>query len=159
AAATTPAARPPSHPELDRIANEYVDLVLALGEHEPDYVDAYIGPAERRARVPAEKLPLAEIETRAPQLAAQALAIQPANQRARFLGAQLEALAARAHIDTGVRLSFDDEARALYDAVAPHITEEELRPSIRSLDELLPGNGSVPERLESYYKRFEIPAA
>ncbi|MDX1584485.1 MAG: hypothetical protein R3338_12885, partial [Thermoanaerobaculia bacterium] len=31
---------------MDQIAREYVHLVLALGEHDPGYVDAYYGPAD-----------------------------------------------------------------------------------------------------------------
>ena len=31
---------------IDQIAQPYVRLVLALGQHDPDYVDAFYGPAE-----------------------------------------------------------------------------------------------------------------
>ena len=29
---------------MDRVAESYVRLVLAVGQHDPDYVDAYYGP-------------------------------------------------------------------------------------------------------------------
>ena len=35
---------------MDRIAESYVRLALAVGEHDPLYVDAYYGPAEWRTR-------------------------------------------------------------------------------------------------------------
>ena len=35
------------HP-LDALAERYVRLVLALGHHDPDFVDAYYGPPEWR---------------------------------------------------------------------------------------------------------------
>ena len=31
---------------MNDVAERYVHLVLALGQHDPDYVDAYYGPAE-----------------------------------------------------------------------------------------------------------------
>ena len=39
-------------------------LVLALGQHDADYVDAYYGPPEWRKEAEAAKRPLAEIDTR-----------------------------------------------------------------------------------------------
>ncbi len=35
----------------ERISREYVRLVLALGRHDPDYVDAYYGPTAVKAEV------------------------------------------------------------------------------------------------------------
>jgi len=32
--------------EMNAIAERYVHLVLAVGQHDPDYVDAFYGPAE-----------------------------------------------------------------------------------------------------------------
>ena len=32
--------------EMNAVAERYVHLVLALGQHDPDYVDAFYGPAE-----------------------------------------------------------------------------------------------------------------
>ena len=31
---------------MNAVAERYVHLVLALGQHDPDYVDAFYGPAE-----------------------------------------------------------------------------------------------------------------
>ena len=31
---------------MDHIAEQYVRLILAVGQHDPDYVDAYYGPPE-----------------------------------------------------------------------------------------------------------------
>ena len=39
---------------MNALAERYVKLVLALGQHDPDYVDAYYGPAEWRTE--AEKV-------------------------------------------------------------------------------------------------------
>ena len=55
--------------DMNTLAERYVRLVLAMGQHDPDYVDAYYGPPEWRTEVDAEKIPLAEITTRAAALA------------------------------------------------------------------------------------------
>ena len=40
-----PASRPKAV-EWTQLRSEYVKLVLAMGQHDADYVDAYYGPAE-----------------------------------------------------------------------------------------------------------------
>src|SRR6186713_3592433 len=50
------------------VAEQYVKLVLAVGQHDADYVDAFYGPAEWRKEAEAQKLPLAEIASRAATL-------------------------------------------------------------------------------------------
>src|SRR5215475_4346242 len=46
---------------IDAVAERYVKLVLALGQHDPGYVDAYYGPAEWRAEAERARMPLAQI--------------------------------------------------------------------------------------------------
>src|SRR5687768_17113723 len=57
---------------LRGVAERYVKLVLALGLHDADYVDAYYGPPEWRKQVEAEKMKmgLPEIEQHATMLRA-----------------------------------------------------------------------------------------
>jgi len=86
---------------LDVIASEYVRLVLALGEHDPGYVDAYYGPALWREMVREEALPVDRIARRARRLSKTADTAPAAPDdllplRRRFLARQLTALAARA---------------------------------------------------------------
>jgi hypothetical protein len=60
----------------------------------------------------------------------------------------------------GKRLSFDEESRALYDAVAPVNTEEHFREVRDDLDRALPGDGgsaSLVDRYETFRKAFTIP--
>ena len=45
---------------MNAIAERYVHLVLALGQHDPDYVDAYYGPPEWKKQS-EEKTPLVGI--------------------------------------------------------------------------------------------------
>ena len=42
------------------VAERYVKLVLAVGQHDGDYVDAFYGPAEWRTQAVAAKRPLVD---------------------------------------------------------------------------------------------------
>ena len=63
---------------MNMLAERYVRLVLAVGQHDPDYVDAYYGPPEWRKEAEAQKLPLGEIAARASVLADAIAATKPA---------------------------------------------------------------------------------
>lgn len=55
ASAAAVAMLPAANSPLDAIAQKYVRLVLALGIHDPDYVDAFYGPAAWRDEVQKAK--------------------------------------------------------------------------------------------------------
>jgi hypothetical protein len=144
------------------IAESYVKTVLALGAHDADYVDAYYGPAEWRAEVERAKTPLPEIRARAGALLAGVRALSASGDemgrlRHAYLVKQLEALIARVDMLGGKRLTFDDESRALYDAVAPTFTEAHFQSILDQLGQVLPGEGSVAERYERFRSQFVIP--
>src|ERR1051326_8372218 len=46
---------------MAQISREYVRLVLAMGQHDADYVDAYYGPADIKAEADTAKLSLDDI--------------------------------------------------------------------------------------------------
>src|SRR5262245_66669580 len=47
---------------MNALAERYVKLVLALGQHDADYVDAYYGPQEWRTEAATAKRTLADID-------------------------------------------------------------------------------------------------
>ena len=53
---------------MNGIAEHYVHLVLALGQHDPDYVDAFYGPPEWKTEAEKEKKSLAAIGAEAAEL-------------------------------------------------------------------------------------------
>ena len=147
---------------MDQAAEKYVKLVLAVGQHDKDYVDAYYGPVEWKKEAEAAKRPLPEIKEEAVSLVAKLEAVpEPAEEilrlRRRYLSLQLQALTARVQMLLGTRLSFDEESKALYDAVAPRHTEEYFRGLQQELVRLLPGRGPLIERYEAFRNRFLIP--
>ena len=137
---------------LDAVAREYVLLVLALGEHDSDYVDAYYGPAEWRAE--AAGWTLATIRTRAETTREAVEGFSDA--RGTFLAKQLDALLARVDMLSGVRTTFDEESAALYDVVAPSRPDTEYAETVARLEEALPGEGPRGERFERLRARFHV---
>jgi hypothetical protein len=167
AACATPPAAPADG--IDRIAEDYVRLQLAIGEKEEGYIDAYYGAPEWKTEAHAQAA-----ATSLPQLAArtQALidrigAVEAASswpagsieaQRPVFLRAQLVAAATRLRMLQGERLSFADEARGLF-SVTPDIRPlADYDPVLARIERLVPGSGTLAERVEAFQNRFTIPA-
>jgi hypothetical protein len=150
-------------PELDPIAEAYVKLVLAVGQHDGDYVDAYYGPAEWREAVEDSAPPLDEIAGQVAELRERVAGIavpegdEMLSLRHRYLTTQLGAVAARVDMLGGKKLSFDEESRALYDAVAPTNADAHFQAILDELEPLLPGEGSLIERFDAFRSGYVIP--
>ena len=154
---------------LDAVAEAYVKLVLAVGVHDGDYVDAYYGPGEWKTAAADEEAPLEAIRSRAAAQVAALGAGPPARGdelvalRWRYLKRQLEALIARVDLLGGARWRFDEEARALYDATPPTLGEEHFQAVLDELDQLLAGEGftagTTAERFEAFRDDFVVPPA
>ena len=160
------ACRPgePETPPLDPIAQRYASLVLALGEHDPNYVDAFYGPDSLRLSARSESLSVADIRAEADSLAAllgdaPAGGASPDGLRHRYLRAQLVAMATHARMLGGERLTFDEEARMLYDTVPPHYEDAHYDSLLGRLDSLLAGPGTLATRYEAFRGRTSIPSS
>src|SRR5215467_2114452 len=157
--------------DINAVAERYAHLVLALGQHDLDYVDAFYGPAGWKTQAEKEKKSLDAIGVEAAELSA-ALAKTPdaatsgdemLKLRREYLQKQISALAARVRMLKGQKLKFDDESRALYDAVAPTYRQSGSDPDshfdqiINQLEAKIPGKGPLWERYENWRKPFVIP--
>src|SRR5688572_17875135 len=145
---------------METIAEQYVRLVLAVGQHDSDYVDAYYGPPDWRPAPNTPPIPLPTLRERAAGLLKRLQSVQPSQQallRHEYLTKQLGAVDARLRMLGGERLTFDDESRALYDAVAPNHLASYFEEMLSALDGKLPGTGPVPPRYEQYRSQFVIP--
>ncbi len=144
---------------MDTIAEDYVKLVLAVGQHDPDYVDAYYGPAEWKpagARQPLDTLGAKAAALRSALQQAPEPADQMSQLRRTYLDRQLAALSARVRMLKGERLSFDDESKALYDAVAPVLPESHFQQVLEKLETRFPGEGPLASRVDAYRRGFVI---
>src|SRR6266404_9862165 len=123
----TSSVRARANHEMNGVAEKYAHLVLAVGQHDPDYVDAFYGTAEWKTQAEKEKKSLDAIGAEAAELSATLVKTPDATTsgdellklRLEYLQKQISALAARVRMLKGEKLKFDDESRALYDAVAP----------------------------------------
>ena len=152
------------------IAERYVRLVLAVGQHDADYVDAFYGPAEWRKQAEATKAALPAIDAQAAALEAEIPAafgaIRPVKAevelwslRQQYLQRQLASLRSRVAMLQGKKMTFDEESLALYDAVAPVKPESEFEVALKQLDAKLPGTGTLIERYDRFKQGFVITTA
>jgi hypothetical protein len=160
AVAVTVAAQRPD--PMSKLAREYVRLVLAMGQYDKDYVDAYYGPDDIKKDADAAKLTLDAIGAGATSLRAQLAAVPaPPDElgrlRAQYLDKQLSAMRARVRMLKGERLSFDEESKALYDAVSPAYPESHYQGVLDRLEKRFPGSGSLVERYDAWRRAFVIP--
>lgn len=141
--------------DMNSLAERYVKLILAIGHHDPNYVDAYYGPAEWK---PA-KQPIENLATDASALI-DAIGQFTGGDLARqnFLLTQTRAAAARISLLRGEKLSFDKEAKALYDVDPPGVSLAEFEAGRAALEKALPGDGPLEDRYAKFDARFAIPA-
>jgi hypothetical protein len=149
--------------EMDAIAESYVKLVLAVGRLDADYVDAYYGPQEWAAAAEVAAEPVVDdlkndVQTLIDRIDA---VPEPAGEmpalRRRYLSTQLRAVEARLRMLAGETLTFDEESRQLYDAVAPTHGEDHFQEILDRLEPLLPGKGTLSERWNAFRAAFVIP--
>ncbi|HEY9442717.1 MAG TPA: hypothetical protein VIQ25_05755 [Gemmatimonadales bacterium] len=154
----------PDPARLDPIARRYVVLALELGHHDPNFVDAYYGPDSLKAAADAESLSVPQVRAAAESLIAvlgdriPTYADSLVGLRHQYLRVQLGAMATRARMLGGERLSFDQEARALYDAEPPHYPPAHFDSLLARLDSLLPGREPLGARYQRFRDRLNIPA-
>ena len=148
---------------LNKIAESYVKLVLAVGQHDSNYVDAYYGPQDWLAKAQANKKPLGMIKQDAISLVAALDSFNSANEeevlqlRHQYLKKQLSSLIARVEVLVGKKLTFDEEAKAYYDVKPPAFSDEHFQKIIAELDSTVPGTGPIAERIDKFRRQFLIP--
>jgi len=159
---------PPAADPYRSVAEQYVKLVLAVGQHDGDYVDAFYGPPEWLKEAETAKKPLAAIDQQAAAVETELAAItakpDPRDAemwglRRQYLTRQLAALRSRVAMLQGKRLTFDEESLALYDAIAPVKPVSEFEAVIAQLEAKLPGEGTLIERYDRFKQGFVIPTA
>jgi hypothetical protein len=149
---------------LDEIAKDYVQMTLEIGEREPGYVDAYYGPAEWADAAKAAPRSVQALASEAQALAARTQAIAPESldpleqRRRTFLLAQLKAASTRLGMLAGEKLTFREEAEGLF-GVSPELKPlTDYDPVLARIEALVPGAGTLADRVDAFEERFTIPA-
>lgn len=150
---------------MNKTAEAYVKLVLEVGLYDADYVDAYYGPDEWKPgeETKSEKFPYEKLKEKTVTLLAELDKLKNVKlqeellRRSNFLARQIKSVGARIDMLGGRKFTFDEESKALYDAVSPSYTEEHYQQLLNELENSLPGKGSLQKRLVEFKKDFEIP--
>ncbi|MBI3787647.1 MAG: hypothetical protein HY276_05245 [Ignavibacteriales bacterium] len=148
---------------MDHIAESYVKLVLAVGQHDADFVDAYYGPEQWQKEAQSEKKSLESLKQSALDLSAELKKIDVAKSeeiiqlRHRYLVKQLHAIITRIDMLNGKKFSFDEEAQALYDAAPPKFPEGHFKNILKELEAMLPGKEPLLQRYDQFKREFIIP--
>jgi hypothetical protein len=153
--------------KMNSIAEDYVKLVLNIGQYDADFVDAYYGPEEWRSSLktdlPFDSTAYKELSSKTDELLneLESLGEYKADEletlRFRYLYKQMLACKTKIFMLNGVLLPFNEETKALYDASAPTYSEEFFQSAIAELDKILPGKGDVAKRLNDFKMKFVIP--
>lgn len=147
--------------DINTLAEKYVRLGLAIGQYDPDFVDAYYGPDSLKPLqakgvvFPKDSL-LNEVNVLINQLRA-VTGNDTARLRAGWMQKQLVAFGRRIKIFSGELKSFDEETKDLFNVQAPVYSEKYFQSVISSLDSLLPGKGNIVDRFTALSHHFLIP--
>ena len=149
---------------IEVIAEEYVRLVLQVGQYDSAVVDAYFGPEEwkpneqKAAIFPEETLVNSAndllskcktlLESKSPNLNI---------RRVEMLQKQLIALRTKVQMIGGKTYSFDEEAALLYDAEPPFYPLSYFDKLLDDMDQLLNGDAVLSSRYTKFMEQFIIP--
>lgn len=149
--------------ELNRIAERYVKLMLGMDTHERGYVDAYYGEPAVKEEVELSGVTLAELTSETAEMLEDINKIDMSGQeeilllRRQYLAKQVESVRARIDMNEGVKFTFDEEAKFIFDASPPNLPDSFFEKIIEEIEELLPGEGNIAERLNEFNSDFIIP--
>lgn len=149
--------------DMDEVAREYLFIELSMGLHDVHHVDAYYGPEEIQQQAVAAALSVEAIEARAQTLSErlgqlQGKELERANPtRVSGLIARLRSLLTRIAIYRQDYLPFDEESLRLFGVKAPDREIEEFDAVLAEIDALLPGEGTLQERVNRFRRRFDAP--
>lgn len=145
--------------EPDTLIREYLLLGLGFDRLEEGFVDAYTGDRALRRQVENAPRPDArQLAATARTLRAELPSATLSEQRTRFLDAHLRALELSARKLAGDDVGFVEEVHAYFDVHIERGDEDEYRQAHRKLDHVLPGPGSLAERVQTHRSADEIPA-
>lgn len=149
--------------ELNSLAEQYVQLGLNIGQYDPDFVDAYYGPdslkpaTEKLTIFPKDSLltSIAGLKNKLIEISSQLS--DSGKIRAGWMSQQLTAFGRRIRIFSGEYKTFDEESKELFGISAPVYPEQHFKLLLDTLDNLLPGKGSIQDRFQDLANHFIIP--
>jgi hypothetical protein len=154
--------------ELDQIAESYVKLVLKIGVYDTDYVDAYYGPEEWKPEPirndSSAIFPYVVCKNEVNSLIRRLDQVNSGytdsiwKLRHEFLKKQLLSVQTEIELLAGNQMTFDEESKALFDAVASAYDINTFDHIFTAIEPLLPGEGDISQRWKAFDKTFLVKA-
>ncbi|MEO5646951.1 MAG: hypothetical protein ABIQ56_01240 [Chitinophagaceae bacterium] len=150
---------------LNDIGTRYVKLGLKIGQYDRDFVDAYYGPDSLKPAPLVDSVMkkdslLGEVNSLIVELDSIIKSTGKEDssfQRATWMRQQLVAFGRRIRIVSGEKTSFEKETEELFNVTVPVNNEQHFMDMIKRLDSLVPGKGSLTNRLDALNNKFIIP--
>jgi hypothetical protein len=146
---------------LDGMAERFVKLSLELGQYDPDYVDAYLGPPEWAEEAKTKPRSKVELATAISELLAKLKQFSPTEddqiRRHQALYRNVRAMDARIRMSLSETFSFAEEARLIYDVELPAYDFSDFDRALEEIALLFPGDGDLAERVDSFRDSLAIP--
>ncbi len=161
-----------AHTAADQMAQDYIRLSLEADTHEAGYVDAYYGPPALRDAARANPRSVADLLAEAHRLveatddwlSGGAAELEPADapysirRRLVALHGMASAAITRLEMIGGRRFPFAEEAQGLFGVEVMTRPLESFDPILARLETLIPGDGPLATRVNSFNDRYVIPA-
>ena len=142
----------------DPIARDYLLLALRLDQQSPGLVDGYFGPADLKAQVDVEQLrPPGRLAEDAATLLERLAREVTEPDRRDWLTYQVVALRTQAEVLAGASLPYFEHVSRLFAWTPERRDDDLLDRAAAELDELLPGQRPLVERLEAWDDQFVVP--
>ena len=149
---------------IEVIVEEYVRLVLQVGQYDSAVVDAYFGPEEWKPNEQKEAIfPKETLVNSANDLLSKCKTLLDSKspnlniRRVEMLQKQLIALRTKVQMIGGKTYSFDEEAALLYDAEPPFYPLSYFDKLLDEMDQLLNGDAVLSSRYTKFMEQFIIP--
>jgi len=145
-------------PAPDPVARDYITLALRLDQHIPGLVDGYFGPADLKATVDMEQLRSpARLRDDATALRDRLTSEVDGPDRRAWLDVQLVALETQAAGLAGESLPYLDYVTRCFSYTPPRYADERFDAAAARIEELLPGDTPLAERLDAWDAQFIVP--
>ena len=144
-------------PAFDAFGRDYARLSFGIERHVPGFIDAYLGPAEERAILdPASAPPPDELVSAAHELLSGIPAMDASEGRQGYLTKQVVAMLTTTRRIAGDELPYREEVRLLFDIEPQATSESAYDAATADLDHLLPGDGSIAERMIAWRQDYMV---
>ncbi len=147
---------------LDQYAITFIKLTLAIGQHDPNFVDAYSGPAQWKEEAASNAQTPDDLADQVQVLRESLAALEAQNTdkniRLEQLIKQARAMATRLDVVRGLPVSFNQEVSDIYDVVPPVYDLSQFDSALAEIDRLLPGDAPLADRVTEFRNSLAIPA-